>query len=387
MGETKENALSRMISAVSKLKEQGVSILALNVGEPNCHTPEAIKNETIKAICENETHYASSVKGERILREAISTVVAEDTGLTYDPDTEILVTTSCGEGILATMVGLVEQDDEIIVLTPAFPMYAMNAAIKGGRTIEIPLRKENHYQPDAKEIEAAITDRTKMIVINNPNNPSGGVYRKEALEAIAQLAIKHDLLVLSDEIYNRIVYTNETVTSIASLPGMRERTIILNGFSKVYAMTGWRLGYVVAPTPLLEKIEKIHYCATTFSPTFIQIGTAQGMKADSTKWEVQQMMAQFTAQRSIVLEALDQMPTLSYIPPEGAFYVLVNVSHTGLDGAAFATALLEKEHVAVVPGEAFGKDFKDWIRLSYASSTDTLKEAMARIQHFVQSQR
>ncbi len=383
MGETKGNALSRMIDAVSRLKEEGVEILALNVGEPNCNTPEAIKNETIRAICENQTHYASSPKGELVLREAIAESLKTDTGIDYDPNTEILVTTSCGEGILAAMTGLIGRDEEIIVLTPAFPMYAMTAAITGGKAVEIPLRKENGYQPDAAEIEAAVTEWTKMIVINNPNNPSGGVYTKAALEQIAVVARRHDLLVLSDEIYNRITYGEEEVVSIASFPGMRERTIILNGFSKVYAMTGWRLGYVAAPAELLAPIEKIHYCATTFSPTFIQIGTARGMKTESAVFEVAQMMKQFTKQRETVLTALDKMPELSYIPPQGAFYVLVNVEATGMDGAAFAETLLNEQHVAVVPGEAFGKDFKNWVRISYAASVETLQASLDRIQAFL----
>lgn len=366
------------------LKTQGKPVLSLTIGEPNFNTPHAIKEATIQALLNNYTHYSSTL-GYLPLRQAIAEKTKEDMDLDYDPETEILVTASCAEAINNSLLTYLNAGDEIIIFTPAFINYENIALLAGATVVDIPLKKENGFQICPEEVEAAVTPKTRALFINNPCNPTGVVYQPEVLRRLSEIACKYNLLVFSDEIYNNLVYDNRKFVSVASFPGMRERTLLLNGFSKTYAMTGWRLGYICADKHLIPPMEKLHLYSTGSSPTFIQVGASESMNLPETKREVLEMVRQFDSRRKLVMDALDRIPKLSYVVPDGAFYFFIDVSATGLSGEEYCTRLLEESYVAAVPGIGLGKAFGDFIRISYAVSDETLRECMKRIAEFTAS--
>ncbi|MFA9380467.1 MAG: pyridoxal phosphate-dependent aminotransferase, partial [Acetanaerobacterium sp.] len=321
------------------MREQGLEIIPFIAGEPDFNTPEDIKAATITAIQNNLTRYGSN-RGQPRLREKIAARLLEETGVRYDPADEVLVTTSGAEAINNALLALLDEGDEVILFTPAFVNYENLVYLCGARVIEIPLKKENGFQIDPAQVKRHITARTKLIVINNPCNPTGVVYSKKVLEQLAALAVTHNLLVFSDEIYSTLVYEGAQFHSMASFPGMRERTITMNGFSKTFAMTGWRLGYLAADSRLLLHILKVHQYCTTCSPTFVQEGLADAMDSAGTRRDVAAMKTEFAARRELIIRFLDRIPGLSYVKPDGAFYVFVDVSATGLSGDAFAARLL-----------------------------------------------
>lgn len=368
----------------AELAKAGNDVIKFNVGEPDFNTPEAIKLATIEAIKNNKTHYASN-RGVIELRKAVAKKLMKISGVDYDPETEILITSSGAEAINNSFLAFINSGDEVIVFTPAFMNYENLINMCGAKMVSIPLRKENGFQLDTKEIEKAITEKTKMIVINNPCNPTGIVYNESVLSKVAKLAIKHNILVFSDEMYNEIVYDNIKCKSIASFPKMKNLTITMNGFSKVYAMTGWRLGYVAAPSQIINSILKVHQYTTTCSPTFIQLGLAEVMNSREVALDVIKMRNTFNRRRKLVMEALDKIDELEYIAPEGAFYIFVNTKKTGLNGDEFASQLLEKYYVACVSGSKLGDWCKDYIRISYATSDSNLKQGMKLIKEFVQT--
>lgn len=374
--------IRQVMEKVAQVKAAGHPVISLSAGEPDFNTPELIKQKTAEALLANHTHYAPN-RGTLGLRTEISKFLRTNFALEYDPNTEILLTCGGAEAVNAAFLATIDPGDEVIVFTPAFMNYENLIAEAGGKMVAIPLRAEDGFQINCEILEEHITPRTKMVVINNPCNPTGIVYTRPVLEQVARLCQKHNLLVFSDEIYNKIVYDGAECCSMAALPGMRERTITMNGFSKAFAMTGWRIGYLAAPAQLINALLKIHQYATTCISTFSQIGLEQSMNAPETIAEMDGMVAAFGRRRRLVMSRLDQIPGLSYIEPTGAFYIFIDVSGTGLDGDTFAARLLEEKYVGCVPGSKLGTGFERFVRLSYAADDESLTQAMDRIAELV----
>ncbi len=371
-----------VLDRAAALRSEGHRVIPFSAGEPNFNTPSPIKAAAQKAIEENFTHYTSN-RGLPGLRTIIAKMMEQTTGTAYDPETEIIVTSSGAEALNNAIHAFVGQGDEVIIPTPAFVSYKNLVKFTGAEVVEVPLSPKECFRLDAKAIQAKITPKTKMIILNNPNNPSGAVYTREDLEAVAKLAVEHDLLVLSDEMYSRLVYDGAEFVSVTSLPGMRERAIVVSGFSKSYAMTGWRLGYLIADKALVSTMLKVHQYSTTCSPTFIQKGLVDSLEDPQTEKEVQDMLAAFAQRRKAILAGLEKIPGLTPITPRGAFYVTVDVSATGMNGMDFATRLLEEKYVATVPAAAFDGDTANLIRISYAASDEDIQEGLKRLEDFV----
>ena len=371
-----------VLDRAAALRSEGHRVIPFSAGEPNFNTPSPIKAATQKAIEENFTHYTSN-RGFPGLRTIIAKMMEQTTGTAYDPETEIIVTSSGAEDMNNANHSFVCQGDEVIITTPAVDTNNNQDKITGAEVVEVPLSPKECFRLDAKAIQAKITPKTKMIILNNPNNPSGAVYTREDLEAVAKLAVEHDLLVLSDEMYSRLVYDGAEFVSVTSLPGMRERAIVVSGFSKSYAMTGWRLGYLIADKALVSTMLKVHQYSTTCSPTFIQKGLVDSLEDPQTEKEVQDMLAAFAQRRKAILAGLEKIPGLTPITPRGAFYVTVDVSATGMNGMDFATRLLEEKYVATVPAAAFDGDTANLIRISYAASDEDIQEGLKRLEDFV----
>ena len=364
------------------LKAEGRPLISLSVGEPDFPTPAPIREAAKKALDDGWTHYGSN-RGVPGLRKIIAEQLEKSTGVSYDPAREIIVTCGGAEALNNTILAFTGEGDEVIIPTPAFVSYKNLTTLAGGVPVLISLDPEKDFQPDPEEIARHITPRTKMIILNNPNNPTGAVYKREVLEKIAELAVRNDLLVLSDEMYSRLVYDGMEFVSMASFPGMKERTIIVNGFSKTYAMTGWRLGYLAAPKALADVIIKVHQYSTTCSPTFIQMGLAEALEDPETEKETCAMIERFAARRKLLLSLVSEVPKVRAVRPMGAFYLMLDVSGTGLDGMTFAMRLLEEKYVATVPAVGLDEASGRFIRISYAAAEESLKEGIARMKEFV----
>ena len=380
-----ETSMIRAYMDQSKaMAEQGLPVVSFAAGEPDFNTPEKIKEATARALMQNYTHYTSN-RGYLPLRQAIAEKTSEDTGLSYDPETEILVTTSGAEAINNSLLAFLDPGDEVIIFSPSFLNYENVARIAGAKVVTVPLKEENGFQISIDDLCSAITPKTKMLVLNNPCNPTGALFTEDTLRELSKVVCQHNLIVFSDEIYSNLVYDNQPFRSLASFPGMRQRTIVMNGFSKTYAMTGWRLGYICAPQAMISAITKIHQYSTTSSPTFLQVGLAEAMNDPDTKREVAEMVRRFSTRRQKAVSALQRIPSLSFSTPMGAFYLFVNVSSTGLSGKEFCSRLLNEKYVATVPGSGFGAEYGDYIRISYATADNDLIEGMSRIESFVAS--
>lgn len=371
-----------ILEKAAAMRSQGIPVISFSAGEPDFNTPADIKKAVIKAIEDDYSHYTSN-RGYPMLRKELSKYTLEYTGVDYDPETEILITSGGAEGLNNAIVAFVDAGDDVIVFTPSFVNYKSLTHMCGANFVEVPLDKDNDFRVNIDALKKAITPNTKMLVLNNPNNPSGTVYTKEDLQEICSLAIQYNFLILSDEMYSRLVYDGEEFHSVASFPGMKERTIIVSGFSKTFAMTGWRLGYITAEARLADRILRVHQYSTTCSPTFIQVGLAEAMNSEGTRREVETMLKAFARRRDLIVKGLSEIPGLTYAMPYGAFYILVNVSALGLDGAEFAEQLLLNKYVATVPGIGFSSACKDYIRISYATSEQDIQEGLRRIAEFV----
>lgn len=374
------SAIRVIMDKAAALRSEGKKVIALSAGEPNFHTPEKIKLETIRAIQENYTHYGSN-RGLPKLREFMAKKIKKEYGVEYDPATELIFTTGGAEALNNVIMGTINPGEEVIILSPAFVSYKNLVNMAGGVCVELPLKAENGFHIDLEELENAITEKTKMIVINNPNNPTGAVYTYEELLGLCRLAVNHNLLVLSDEMYSKLLYEGAFYT-VAAFPGMKERAIIVNGFSKTYAMTGWRLGYIQADERIMTHIMKVHQYSSTCSPTFIQVGMAAAIECEDTDVQVQNMIDEFKERRELVIKLLSELPKIKFVRPQGAFYCLVDVSYAGYTGEEFATKLLEEQLVAVVPAVSLGKGdaCKDFIRISFAASKEEITEAIRKMK-------
>ena len=356
-------------------------VISLGIGEPDFVTPDVILQAGIASLQRGETRYTSN-SGTAELRRAISANLETLYGVHYDPDSEILVTVGVSEALYLAMTALLDPGDEVIVPQPCFVAYTAEVTFAGGEPVTIPTRFENAFQVTGAEIEAAITPRTKALLIGYPNNPTGAVLSRQRLEEIAHVAEKHDLVVLSDEIYDRLVYGDHQHVCFAGLPGMKERTIHLGGLSKNYAMTGWRIGYACGPKEVLEAMRKVHQFTIMSAPTTGQAAGVVALTDPRAEEAVQAMRASYDRRRRLIVDGLNSIG-LTTFEPQGAFYAFPNVEISGMDEDTFAWTLLDEEKVAVVPGTAFGEAGKGYVRCSYATSTEKLEQALERMQRFV----
>ena len=357
--------------------------ISLGVGEPDFVTPEKFSRAGIQSILDGKTQYTAN-SGLIDLRKAISKYLDGFIGVHYDPASEIIVTVGASEGLDAAFRAVCAPGDEVLVPEPCFVCYAPLVSLTGATPVAVKCRIEDEFKLNPAEVEAAITDKTKAIIVAFPNNPTGGVMEKADLEALVPIIEKHDLMVFSDEIYGELVYNGLQFTSIASICNMRERTIVLSGFSKAFAMTGWRLGYICAPKPVMDVVYKIHQYGIMCAPTAAQYAALAALE-ESFKddfAEVKEMRSKYDERRRYLVDRLNEMG-LTCFEPRGAFYAFPCVKSTGMDGEHFALALLDAKNVAVVPGGAFGDSGKDFIRISYAYSVEAIKKALDKIEEFL----
>ena len=361
------------------LEAEGRSIIYLQIGEPDFDTPAHVREAAKRALDAGETHYAPFA-GIPALREAIAADVSARKGFAADPS-QVFVTVG-GKGVmLYAILGLVDPGDEVLVPDPGYPIYESLVRFVGATPVPVPIRMANEFRLDIDELRSLITGRTRGLVINSPANPTGGVLTRADLEAIAQLAIHHDLWVLADEIYGRILYDGAEHVSIASLPGMAERTIVLDGFSKTFAMTGWRLGYAVVPPSLRDTYSQLIINTVSCAPTFAQVGAVEALTGPQT--DVETMVREFRVRRDLIVDGLNAIEGIECLRPSGAFYAFPSIAGTGLSGAELADRLLNEVGVCVLPGSAFGGFGGDHLRISYAASQANLAEALGRIEMFV----
>lgn len=353
-------------------------VISLGVGEPDFTTPQPILQAGIRSLQNGETHYTSNA-GAIELRTALADHIKRLYGVSYNPATEIVITVGGSEALYLAATGTIDPGDEVIVVTPCFVSYQAEVFLAGGVPVEVACRLENDFDVDPEEIRAAITPRTKAILISFPSNPTGAVASRERLLAIARLAEEHDLIVMTDEIYDQLVYGVEHVC-FPSLPGMRDRTILLGGFSKDYAMTGWRIGFAAAPEHILSGMLRIHQYTVMCSSTTAQKAAYEALLSGEPY--VKEMVNEYNRRRRLIVDGLNSIG-LQTFEPRGAFYAFPYVGGTGLDDETFADRLLQDEHVAVVPGSAFGAGGEGFVRCSYATAYEKIEEALERIERFV----
>ncbi len=373
--EIEPSGIRKFFDMVSEMPDA----ISLGVGEPDFDTPWRIREEGIYSLERGRTFYTSNA-GLKELKEEISKYLQRKIQVSYDPASEIIVTVGGSEGIDIALRAMLDPGDEVLIPQPCYVSYLPCTTLANGVPVVVSLKQENEFKLTAEELEAAITPKTKILVLPYPNNPTGAIMTKEDLEPIAEVVKKHDLYVLSDEIYSELTYKYDHV-SIASLPGMRERTLVINGFSKGFAMTGWRLGYICAQKRIAEQMLKIHQFAIMCAPTNSQYAAIEGLR--NCEDEVQEMRTAYNQRRRFLLHEFKKM-NLDCFEPFGAFYVFPCIKEFGMTSEEFATRLLDEEKVAAVPGTAFGACGEGFLRVSYAYSLDDLREALARLGRFVE---
>ncbi len=374
---TKPSGIRKFFSIAEELD----NVISLGVGEPDFLTPWHIRNTAIDYLDKGSTRYTANA-GLAALRAEICDFYARKYNVEYNPKTETLVTVGGSEGIDMAIRSVISPGDDVLLVEPCFVCYRPIVEICGGNVITINTSAEDNFKLTAEEIEAAVTPKTKLIIMLYPNNPTGAVMRREDLDKIIPVIKKHDLLVLTDEIYSALTYGDEAHTSIASLPGMRERTIVINGFSKTYSMTGWRLGYALAPAEIIEQMTKLHQFAIMSAPTNSQYAAIEALKNGDD--DIEKMRDEYDMRRRYTVSRFNEMG-LTCFEPEGAFYAFPSIKSTGLSSDDFCEKLIMDKRVAVVPGNAFGDCGKGHIRVSYCYSIDNIKKAADRIEEFVNS--
>lgn len=373
--EIKPSGIRKFFDIVSEMKDA----ISLGVGEPDFDTPWHIRDEGIYSLERGKTHYTSNA-GLMELREEICRYLYRRQGLSYDPVKEVLITVGGSEAIDIGLRAMCNPGDEVLIPQPSYVSYEPCAVLAGAKPVIINLKAENEFRLTAQELEDAITEKTKILILPFPNNPTGAIMERKDLEAIAEVILKHDIFVMSDEIYSELTYKDKHV-SIAELPGMQERTILINGFSKAYAMTGWRLGYACGPREIIQQMTKIHQFAIMCAPTTSQCAAVEALK--NGDGDVEQMRTAYNQRRRYLMNAFREMG-LECFEPYGAFYVFPCIKGFGLTSDEFAERLLKEEKLAVVPGTAFGDCGEGFLRISYAYSMEQLKEALSRMNRFIQ---
>ena len=384
------NQVQRLSKRVAGLKPSGIrkffdiaatmkDVISLGIGEPDFTTPKPILEAGIRSLQNGETHYTSNW-GKLELRQAISNSIRNQYGVTYDPTNEIIATVGVSEALYLTFTAILDPGDEVIVPTPCFVSYQAEVILANGVPIEIPARPENQFMIDPDDIRKAITPRTKVIFIGYPSNPTGAVATREVLLEIGRIAEEHNLLVVSDEIYDRLVYDFEHVCFPSLSEGLRERTILLGGFSKDYAMTGWRIGYACGPSDIIQGLVRIHQYTIMSAPTTAQDAALEALKSGEPY--VKEMVDEYNRRRKLLVAGLNRLG-LSTFEPRGAFYAFPNIKASGMDDETFAEQLLREEGVAVVPGNAFGPGGEGFVRACYATAYEKIEEALRRMEKFM----
>lgn len=355
-------------------------VISFTVGEPDFTTPQNIVDAAVTALQNGEHRYTPNA-GIMPLRQAISDCTKASHGIEYSPDNQVIVTAGGMEALMLTMLTILDPDDEFILSDPCWTNYSRQVLICSADPKFVPVSADNDFTFDPDTLEAAITEKTKGFLINSPANPTGGIASKAALEKLAEIAIKHDLYVISDEVYCKLLYEGNEAFSIASLPGMAERTIIVNSFSKTYAMTGWRVGYALGPSEIISKMVMLQENVAACVNSAAQYGALAALT--ESQEEVEKMVASYARRRDLIVNEFNNIPGLKCFAPQGAFYAFVDISSTGMKASEFAKDLLSKESVIVVPGHAFGSDSDKYIRLSFATSDEAIREGCSRIRSYM----
>lgn len=357
-------------------------VVSFTVGEPDFNTPAHVVDAAVEALRTGKHHYTPNA-GILPLREAISEYYVRSRGLHYSPETEIIATAGGMEALLLTMLTLLNPGDAFLLSDPCWTNYSRQIEICSARPVFVPVDATHDFTFAPEALEKAITPETKGFLVNSPANPTGGIAGREALEQLAEIAVRHDLYVISDEVYSELLYEGNTFTSIAVLPGMKERTIIVNSFSKTYAMTGWRVGYALGPQHIISQMVKLQENVAACVNTAAQYGALAALTGSQAP--VAEMLETYSQRRAYILDAFSKINGLTCFAPQGAFYAFVDISAAGMDAETFARDLLQKVRVIVVPGEAFGESGKRYVRLSFATSMENIREGTRRIAQYMKT--
>ena len=377
------SGIRAVMEKATKMQQAGEKVIHLEIGRPDFDTPKKIKDAAYESLNAGHVFYTSNY-GTPALRKEIAKWENEHHNVNYEAS-EVLVTVGVGEATYASMAAFLEEGDEVLVPNPVWLNYIHVPNSLGATPITYSLKEENNFQIDFEELESKITERTKMIVIVDPSNPTGGVFSEETLKKLADIAIKNDLLVISDEIYEQLTYDGTKHICIASLPGMKERTIKLGGFSKAYSMTGWRLGYAACNEEIVKTVNKLHQHVVTCATSFVQKAGVVALKEE--KNEVTDMVKEYQRRRDYAVKAINEIDGLSCRCPKGAFYIYINIEKLGMTGQEFAPLLLENAKVALVPGDVFGTEGDHYVRMSFANSYENVVEGCKRLKEFVEKLR
>ncbi len=371
----KPSGIRRFFDIVNEMED----VISLSIGEPDFRTPWHVRKAGIESLENGKTWYTPN-RGFKTLCQEISSFVDRKYNLTYNPDSEVIVTVGGSEALDIAIRCLVNPGEEVLVHQPSFVCYEPLTNMCGASAVVIDTKEENDFRLQPEELEAAITEKSKLLILSYPNNPTGAIMRKEDLEALCDVIIKHDLLVISDEIYSELTYSGNHV-SIATLPGMRERTVVINGFSKAFAMTGWRLGYAMGPKEIIAMMTKLHQYCIMSAPTIAQYAAIEALRNGDK--DIEHMRSEYDMRRRFVVGSFNDMG-LTCFEPNGAFYCFPCIKSTGLSSEEFCTRLLKSKGVAIVPGDAFGNCGEGFVRVSYSYSLKHLTEAIGRIKEFLE---
>ena len=372
---TKGSGIRRFFDIASTMED----VISLGIGEPDFVTPWTIRESCVYGLERGYTSYTSN-KGMYELRHAITHMYAKKYGVKYSPEDNVLVTVGVSEAVDIAMRAVINPGDEVLIPEPCYVSYAACTTLAGGKAVAVPTDPKNEFKVTPADLEKYVTAKTKVLLIGYPNNPTGTILERNELLALAEFAQKHDLIVMSDEIYGDLTYGNKEHICFSALPNMQERTILLNGFSKAYAMTGWRLGYALAPKQVISAMNKIHQYTMICAPITAQIAGLEALR--NGEKHMKKMVAEYDRRRRLIYEGFTSMG-LKCFEPKGAFYIFPDITNTGLSSEEFAEQLLRRQHVAVIPGNAFGQCGEGFIRASYATSVDNISEALARIKNFL----
>lgn len=375
--EIKPSGIRRFFDLAASKKD----VISLGVGEPDFQTPWVIRKTAISALEKGKTKYTANA-GLIELRRELSEYIFKKTGVRYDPDHEIIITVGGSEGIDIGIRGLINPGDEVLIVEPCFVCYAPLVTLMGGIPVTVETKEEDDFRLTPQALREKITDKTKLLILPFPNNPTGAVMDRESLKAVADVIRDTNIMVMSDEIYSELTYSDEPHTSIIQIDGMAERTLYVNGFSKAYSMTGWRMGYICGPAPIITQILKIHQFEIMSSPSISQYASIEALR--SCDKDIRRMADEYNIRRRWLVGALNEMG-LHCFEPKGAFYVFPSIKSTGLSSEDFCERLLFEHNVAVVPGDAFGKCGEGYVRISYAYSLNHLMEAVSRIEEFLKT--
>jgi len=374
-----DKGLFAIFGISSELERKGQKIIHMEIGKPDFDTPYVIKEAGVDAIIKGNVQYTPP-GGIHELREAVTNWMNDTHGLKYNPETEALITVGASEALQCIWSAFLDSEDEVLVPSPYYGSYGYQIACSGSKLVEVPVLKDGIMKYEIEEFESRLTDKTRLILINSPNNPTGYVMSTEEIKAIADFAVKNDLIVVSDECYDKFVFNGE-FQSISSLPGMRERTLIVNSTSKTFSMTGWRVGYVLGNSEFIEGLQNVHEHLAICPTSFAQEGAIKAYTEDIKETEM--MLDEYKRRREYIVDYLSNIDEVSFYEPEGAFYIFLNVAGTGQRGAEFCLGLLNEKGVALASGDCFGKEWSDYVRISYCCSMEDVIEAMGLIKEFI----